>query len=600
MSHSVPSENSVIHLSEEDNRDKDEEEIQNNESDESQNNEEEMQTNLDIIENKKEDEKEMLSNIIPTTGINGDIVFVEDDWDDLDDGNDDEVREYERIQMTDPILHRIDHPNRRSKYVMRDAKWKLIISKSFEFILDLPLDTVCLSRRLTSNLAAMPMRFSHFCKYVLNTDQEDFFKINARMKRRWSSFDEDGKLSWRLIFAYLTSREAIEYLFFKYRNLVKYPNAVAEVSIRESLYLDRDEEMWYDEYSLIEYPITLPEGNPFDIYDLLANALKLMNGAQLSRDEFAEKTLCMHGDDFEDCFFKVEKWKYTSDDLRKKYCKIYHFISNQVSFDFLSTILIYGNHRTFVRDWEKPGFSADQLPSKWDWRNISGVNYAAVDRNQHIPIYCGSCWAFGSTTALATRFNIKRNNAWPLVMLSVQEVIDCAGAGSCNGGEPLPVYEYAHKHGIPHETCNNYQARNGKCDAQNRCGSCWPGNCFSISNYTSYKVGDYGRVSGRDKMKAEIFKNGPIACGIAATKKFEDYAGGVYIEETTEEIDHIIAVVGWETVPGIGEVWIGVNSWGTPWGEQGWFRVPTSAYKDGGSKYNLRIEEDCVWGDAQL
>lgn len=42
---------------------------------------------------------------------------------------------------------------------------------------------------------------------------------------------------------------------------------------------------------------------------------------------------------------------------------------------------------------------------------------------------------------------------------------------------------------------------------------------------------------------------------------------------------------------------IGRNSWGTPWGEQGWFRVPTSKFRDGGSKYNLKIEEDCVWAD---
>uniref|UniRef100_A0A1I7WYD1 Uncharacterized protein n=1 Tax=Heterorhabditis bacteriophora TaxID=37862 RepID=A0A1I7WYD1_HETBA len=33
-----------------------------------------------------------------------------------------------------------------------------------------------------------------------------------------------------------------------------------------------------------------------------------------------------------------------------------------------------------------------------------------------------------------------------------------------------------------------------RCDPYNRCGSCWPGDCFSISNYTLYKVKEYGKV----------------------------------------------------------------------------------------------------------
>jgi len=236
----------------------------------------------------------------------------------------------------------------------------------------------------------------------------------------------------------------------------------------------------------------------------------------------------------------------------------------------------------------------NDLPSAFDWRNVNGKNYLSWTRNQHIPQYCGSCWAQATTSALADRINIARNATFPTIALSVQAILNCKAGGTCRGGNPGNVYGFAKSHGIPDDSCQNYIAKDpasATCSDIQICEDCSPStdgssNCTAIKNPKLWKVSNHGVLSGADAMKKAIFANGPIACSIDATAKLVEYTGGIFSQVLVAPIpNHIVSVVGWGVENGT-EYWIVRNSWGIAWGEQGFFRIITG-------KNNLGIQLYC-------
>jgi len=60
----------------------------------------------------------------------------------------------------------------------------------------------------------------------------------------------------------------------------------------------------------------------------------------------------------------------------------------------------------------------NDLPAQWEWNNVDGKNLITNVRNQHIPQYCGSCWAYAATSTLSDRIKIDRKAAWPDINIS--------------------------------------------------------------------------------------------------------------------------------------------------------------------------------------
>lgn len=152
------------------------------------------------------------------------------------------------------------------------------------------------------------------------------------------------------------------------------------------------------------------------------------------------------------------------------------------------------------------------------------------------------------------------------------------------------------KNEITDETCAIYRARghdNGvKCSQQLTCDNCDPNKgCFAQDDYKYYKSDEYGHVKGEAAMMQEIYQRGPIACGCAVPESLETYTGGIYHDKTGDtNIVHDISVVGWGVENGV-KYWTVRNSWGSHFGEDGFFRVIRGIN-------NIAIESDCSWATA--
>lgn len=246
------------------------------------------------------------------------------------------------------------------------------------------------------------------------------------------------------------------------------------------------------------------------------------------------------------------------------------------------------------------------LPTHFDWRDVNGKSFVSVPRNQHIPQYCGACWAFASLSTLNDRIKIMRKDEWPEIVLSPQHMLSCGSAGSCFGGNHFLAFKWLTEEGVTDETCAPYLAKDyttpqknawgetkhvHHCTASRVCKDCQhDGGCGAVSTPKKYAISEYGQVKGEENIMAEIKARGPVACGVAVTDSFmKEYKGGVF-EDTTGEhkIRHVVSLLGWGTSKDGNKYWIGRNSWGTYWGENGFFKIVKG-------KNNLRIEDECAW-----
>lgn len=200
-------------------------------------------------------------------------------------------------------------------------------------------------------------------------------------------------------------------------------------------------------------------------------------------------------------------------------------------------------------------------PSSFSWKNYDSKNWMSPVGDQGS---CGSCWAFSATGVVESKVNINLNDNDYNVDLSEQDLISCSDAGNCSGGYNIDALDYMKNTGIARESCFPY---NSGCSS----GVC--NDCSEKCNSPIYTVIDYsGPVSAdSNSIKEAIANKGPVTVYMYVCDDFVDYNGGIYNAKWEGSCAwHTVSVVGYSD---LGNYWIGKNSWGTGWGENGYFKI---------------------------
>jgi len=199
--------------------------------------------------------------------------------------------------------------------------------------------------------------------------------------------------------------------------------------------------------------------------------------------------------------------------------------------------------------------SPADLPASVDWEAAGAVTPI---KNQG---QCGSCWAFSTTGSVEGINEIKTGK---LVSLSEQQLVDCSGSygnQGCNGGLMDYAFQYIIANGgLCTEASYPYTGQDGTCQSS----SCT--SAATISGYT-----DVPQNSENALMSAVAQQ--PVSVAIEADQSaFQLYKSGVFTSTCGTNLDHGVLAVGYGNLNGQ-DYYKVKNSWGSGWGEKGYFRI---------------------------
>ena len=200
------------------------------------------------------------------------------------------------------------------------------------------------------------------------------------------------------------------------------------------------------------------------------------------------------------------------------------------------------------------------VPNTYDLRTLNRVSEPLNQGS------CGNCFAFSAATAIEYWYAHLRQFKRQPPQFSTREITDCTSENEtpnngCDGGLMHYVYEYGKKYALSFRM-EYSDMMNEKC-TNNMAPSHIKINSFSVQGLDDNQYIE-------EKIPSLLYKYGVITIGIDTKNDYIDnYIDGIFNETLCgTDIDHAVAIIGWTE-----DAWIIKNSWGTDWGEKGFFKL---------------------------
>jgi len=223
-------------------------------------------------------------------------------------------------------------------------------------------------------------------------------------------------------------------------------------------------------------------------------------------------------------------------------------------------------------------------PASFFWGTPASNNYVTPVKNQG---GCGSCVAFGTTAVVESMVRIQRGNPGLAIDLSEAHLFFCHGpatGASCSGGWwPQHAFSEYKSKGVADEACFPYNAGATSCQA---CSD-WANRATKITGYKELT----GNPAG---MKDWIATKGPLSACFYVYNDFFSYKSGIYRHVSGDLAGgHCVSIVGYDDGGGY---WMCKNSWGTGWGDKGYFCIAYGdSYIDSWNVYGVEAIENTGW-----